>query len=92
MANDAASITAEIGRLLEQALQPAFLEVINDSAKHHGHAGDDGSGATHYHIRIASKVFQNQSRVACHRMVNNAVKNVMGAPVHALQITILPLA
>lgn len=82
-------IQAEIERLLRQALSPTYLEVINDSSEHHGHAGDDGSGATHFHVRIAAPIFDNHTRIACHRMVNDAVAALMDNPIHALQITIL---
>jgi BolA protein len=37
-------IAREIHQLLSDALAPTVLEVVNDSAHHAGHMGDDGTG------------------------------------------------
>ena len=84
-----AAIEQALFDALTKALSPTLLEVINDSAKHHGHAGDNGSGATHFHIRISSAAFAGQSRVASHRMVYEVIAPWNQNPIHALQITIL---
>ncbi|MBJ7527806.1 MAG: BolA family transcriptional regulator, partial [Sphingomonadaceae bacterium] len=48
--------------LLETAFAPTRLSVINDSAKHHGHSGDDGSGESHFNIEIESAAFTGVAR------------------------------
>ncbi|MEM8850154.1 MAG: BolA family protein [Pseudomonadota bacterium] len=70
---------------LSEALQPTRLEVINESHKHAGHAGDDGSGESHWHLVIASAAFAGQSRVSRHRMVHAALGDVIPR-IHALSM------
>jgi BolA family transcriptional regulator, general stress-responsive regulator len=79
-------LAQEITRLLTQAFAPTRLEVINDSARHHGHAGDDGSGESHFTVEIESAVFAGVSRLQRQRMVNAALGDIPGERVHALAI------
>ncbi len=76
----------EMERLLQDAFSPTRLEVINDSAKHHGHAGDDGSGESHFTVVIEAPAFAGQSRLERQRMVNKALGDIPGQKVHALSI------
>lgn len=80
------SVAQEIGRLLTEAFAPTRLDVINDSAQHHGHAGHDGSGESHFTVEIESPVFAGVSRVERQRMVNRALGDIPGQRVHALAI------
>ncbi|MBA4164527.1 MAG: BolA family transcriptional regulator [Erythrobacter sp.] len=80
------TITQEIEALLRAALAPTQLQVINDSARHHGHAGDDGSGESHFTVVIESAAFAGKSRVERQRMVNAALGDIPGKRVHALAI------
>ncbi|PWJ19397.1 BolA family protein [Jannaschia seohaensis] len=70
---------------LQSAFAPDHLEVRNDSARHAGHAGDDGSGESHWHVAIRSAAFAGQSRVARHRAVHAALGDVMSR-IHALSL------
>lgn len=79
-------VAAEIEARLTAALQPARLAVINDSAKHRGHMGDNGSGESHFTVEIESAAFAGQNRVARQRMVNHALGDLMVERVHALAI------
>jgi len=79
-------IAAEIERLLEAAFQPTRLAVINDSARHHGHSGDDGSGESHFTVEIESAAFAGISRLQRQRMVNAVLGDLPGQRVHALAI------
>jgi BolA family transcriptional regulator, general stress-responsive regulator len=79
-------IAQEITRRLETALAPTRLAVTNDSARHHGHAGDDGSGESHFTVEIESAAFAGVSRVQRQRMVNRALGDLPGQRVHALAI------
>ena len=79
-------IAHEIERLLAAAFTPTRLDVINDSARHHGHAGDDGSGESHFTVEIESAAFAGKSRVERQRMVNRALGDIPGQRVHALAI------
>ena len=58
------TLQTEMESLLTAAFAPSRLEVINDSARHHGHAGDDGSGESHFTVVIESAAFAGQSRLA----------------------------
>jgi BolA protein len=79
-------VAEEITRLLERAFAPTSLEVINDSASHHGHAGHDGSGESHFTVDIESAAFSGISRLQRQRMVNAALGDIPGQRVHALAI------
>lgn len=79
-------VQQEMEELLTAAFDPARLEVINDSANHHGHAGDDGSGESHFTVVIESAAFAGKSRLQRQRMVNAALGDIPGQRVHALAI------
>jgi len=76
----------EMETLLTAAFAPSRLAVINDSAKHHGHSGDDGSGESHFTVEIESIDFAGVNRVMRQRMVNRALGDIPGDRVHALAI------
>lgn len=79
-------LAMEITRLLEAAFAPNKLAVINDSARHHGHSGDDGSGESHFTVEIESAAFAGTSRLQRQRLVNAALGDIPGQRVHALAI------
>lgn len=79
-------IAQEITRLLTAAFAPEHLAVINDSARHSGHMGDDGSGESHFTVEIESAAFAGVSRVQRQRMINAALGDIPGQRVHALAI------
>lgn len=72
--------------LLGEAFAPTRLEVINDSARHHGHPGDDGSGESHFTVVIESEAFAGVSRLQRQRQVIAALGDIVGQRVHALAI------
>ena len=79
-------MATEMKALLIAALSPMHLAIINDSAKHSGHSGDDGSGESHFTIEIEAAAFSGVSRVMRQRMVNQALGDIPGQRVHALAI------
>ncbi len=79
-------VAAEITRLLESALAPVHLAVIDDSDHHRGHAGHDARGESHFTVEIVSAAFEGQSRLARQRMVNHAVADLLRERVHAFAI------
>lgn len=79
-------LQTEMETLLTAAFVPTRLQVINDSAAHHGHSGDDGSGESHFTVVIESAAFAGQSRLQRQRMVNAALGDIPGQRVHALAI------
>ena len=79
-------LAQELTELLTAAFAPTHLEVINDSAKHRGHSGDDGSGESHFTVAIESEAFAGKSRLERQRMVNAALGDIPRNRVHALAI------
>jgi BolA family transcriptional regulator, general stress-responsive regulator len=69
------------------ALEPIELELVDESEQHRGHAGYAAGGNTHWRLSIVSPRFSGQSVVARHRMVYQALGNLMQNPIHALAIT-----
>ena len=82
----AQSVAQEMEQLLREAFSPTKLEIVNDSAKHRGHMGDDGSGESHFTIVIEAPAFVDKSRLERQRMVNRALGDIPGERVHALAI------
>ena len=79
-------VATEIRALLTDAFAPSRLEVINDSAHHSGHMGDDASGESHFTVVIESAACAGVSRVGRQRQINAALGNIPGQRVHALAI------
>lgn len=79
-------IAPEIEQRLRAALEPTRLVVTNDSARHRGHAGDDGSGESHFSVEVVAEQFAGMSRVERQRAVNSALGDLMRDHIHALAI------
>lgn len=79
------TIESEIRQRLVTAFQPTRLEVVNDSHKHAGHSGDDGSGESHFTVLIRAEPLAPLTRVARHRAVHKALGDLT-TRVHALAI------
>jgi BolA protein len=69
------------------ALSPAQLELLDESAKHAGHAGAAPGGNTHWKLTIVSAAFAGSSTVARHRMIYQTLGDLMQNPIHALSIS-----
>jgi len=84
------SIQAERARrietLLRERLGATDVQVVDESAKHRGHAGAQG-GAGHFRVTVVSPRFAGLSLVAAQRLVYEAVAEMMGGDIHALAIT-----
>lgn len=76
---------------LTSKFAPAFLDVIDESMQHHGHAGWREGGETHFRVRIATRHFDGMSRLAQHRAINEALDEDLRGQVHALSIEVLPV-
>jgi BolA protein len=73
-------------------MQTTYVEVLDESAAHLGHAGQDGTGkGTHFRVRIASPLFAGKPRVVSHRLVYDALRDYIDRDrgVHALAIELL---
>ena len=67
-------------------LSPSVLELRDESGQHAGHAGSRPSGGTHWRLAIVSEAFRGKSAVARHRMVYEALGDLMARDIHALRI------
>jgi len=66
-------------------LTPDSVELIDDSAKHAGHAGAKGGGG-HFELIIVSAQFEGKSSQVRHRMVHAALGEMLEREIHALSI------
>ena len=79
-------VATQIEQLLQAALAPERLAVIDDSNKHRGHAGHDPRGESHFTVEIVAAAFAGKNRVQRHRLVNQALADLLRERVHALVI------
>lgn len=73
---------------LTEAFAPESLEVINESHLHSGHAGDDGTGESHFRIKIVASAFNDMNRVQRHRAINAIVQPKIDEGLHACAIEV----
>ena len=69
--------------ILRDRFRPAHLEIRDDSARHAGHAGATSAGS-HFEVVIVSAAFEGRSRLDRHRMVHEALRDLIGRGIHAL--------
>lgn len=83
----------EMAKRIEQKLRarldPTRLEIFDDSEKHHGHAGWDPGGETHFRLEVVSAAFEGQGRVTRQRLVYEILAEELAERVHALQLQTL---
>jgi BolA protein len=77
--------TAIIKQRLQDALHPQHLVVTDDSEDHVGHAGAQAGGG-HFSVEIVAEAFQQKSLPERHRLVYQALGDMMDAEIHALRI------
>jgi BolA family transcriptional regulator, general stress-responsive regulator len=82
-------VEAKIREALMVALEPVRLDVINESHLHAGHRSSPGTGDSHFRVLVVSAKFVGLSRVARQRLVNQALADLIGKPVHALAMETL---
>jgi len=77
-----------IKKQLIDNLNPEFLEVVNNSNQHFGHLGDDGSGETHFMVKIKAVALNGLTRVEAHRKIKDLLKAEFEGGLHALEIRV----
>ena len=80
-------IETDIQDRLTRAFSPELLEVVNESHRHAGHMGDDGSGESHFAIRIRAAALAAMPRIARHRAVQAALGDI-NQRAHAIALDI----
>lgn len=69
---------------LRQTLSPIYMELMDASAAHAGHAQAGGAG--HFYLTIVSEAFAGKSLIQRHQMVYQALADLMQSEIHALSI------
>ncbi|MEM1149432.1 MAG: BolA family transcriptional regulator [Pseudomonadota bacterium] len=78
--------TERIRERLETAFTPLVLEIVDDSARHAGHAGAAPGGETHYNVKIVSQAFEGLSRVQIQRTIHMVLTDEFESGLHALSL------
>lgn len=81
------SAEARLREKLMVALEPTRLDVVNESQLHAGHRNSPGTGESHFRILIVSARFSGISRLARHRLVNEALADELKGKIHALALS-----
>ena len=76
-------VRERIEAILRKHFQPSRLEILDDSARHAGHAGA-AAGGGHFEVTIVSAAFEGKPLLDRHRMVNEALRDMIGREIHAL--------
>jgi BolA family transcriptional regulator, general stress-responsive regulator len=79
-------VAATIQDKLSRALSPSRLDVVDDSARHAGHAGAGTAGESHFNLVVESAAFVGLGAVARQRLVMRILADELAGPVHALSI------
>lgn len=77
------SLTETIQQRL-QSLSPTECVIKDQSALHAGHAGNQGGG--HFDLKIVSSHFSKKSQVLRHRMIYQALNDLIPQQIHAISI------
>lgn len=80
------SAETDMRERLMVALEPTRMDLINESHLHAGHASSPGTGESHFRLLIVSPAFAGRSRLERHRLVNDALADLLRHRVHALAI------
>ena len=74
--------------VLTREFSPALLRIVDDSARHAGHAGARPGGETHYSVLLVADAFQAMTRVARSRAVHAVLEAEFAGGLHALALTL----
>lgn len=74
--------------LLRRVFAPSLLRVVDDSARHAGHAGHRPEGETHYDVLLVAEAFRGLGRVERARAVHQALRAEFAGGMHALSLTL----
>jgi BolA protein len=81
------AVARAIERKLTLGLSPSALRVVDDSARHAGHAGAREGGESHFNVIVEAAAFAGLSRVRRQRLVHALLADELAGPVHALSLT-----
>lgn len=81
------AVTEAIREQLEARFAPSRLELIDESARHAGHAGARPEGESHFRVTVVAEAFAGKSRLERHRMVFEALDDLLRTDIHALSVS-----
>jgi BolA protein len=76
------NIQTQITFKIQQAMQPDFLEVINESHTHNVPPGSE----SHFKVTIVSNQFNGKRLIARHRQINGILAEELNGKIHALAL------
>ena len=82
------SVGDEIERKIRNAIEPEYLDVINESYMHNVPPGSE----SHFKVIIVSSTFDNLGRIQRHQVINRILAEELSGPVHALSIETMTMA
>jgi BolA protein len=82
-------VARAIRQRLTETLAPSRLDLVDQSARHAGHAGARPEGESHFELTIVAEAFAGKNRIERQRMVFAALGDLMQTDIHALAITAL---
>lgn len=88
MPSDHAHTVQSMQQRLMERFAPLCLEIIDDSAKHAGHAGA-AQGGGHFSVRLVSHAFSGCTRLQRQRLVYDLLADLMKRDIHALSMSLL---
>lgn len=83
------TVATQLRHAIEHALSPTRLEIVDESARHHGHAGSRPEGETHFAVVVVSAAFWERSRLERQRLIHAAAAGLLQERIHALSIRAL---
>lgn len=83
------SVQTEIDNRLNAFFKGALIKVENRSYLHRGHAGDDGSGESHFKITVVSDRFKEMKLIDRHKLIYSLLTEELMKKIHALEIVTL---
>lgn len=75
-----------ITQIVHDNFQPDQFELVNNSHKHQGHGGDDGSGQSHFALTLVTSEFNGMSKVKRHQLMYSLIKPLMDNGLHAIEL------
>lgn len=76
------TIQAQIEQKLQNAMQPDFLEVLNESHMHNVAPGSE----SHFKVTLVSSQFNGKMLIARHRLINGILAEELNGKIHALAL------
>jgi len=88
LTNDQAELsrTERMKKLLTAQFSPNLVSLVDESARHQGHAGAQPGGETHYALKLVSSAFEGKSRLERQRLVYHALGEEFDTGLHALSL------